>query len=196
MPAISPMDYAKKIGKRPQVVYGWIRKQGLPAFKDEKTGKLMLDEEVADRWVAERESKTPQERAAEARTTPTLKEKQIIRYERLPDTKLQSIAQVQKWDPYDSLVFVKKSNGHDFPFTPESLRERIKKGEIIVEDPENVLIFVIQEYEARGKTEIATALRQVCERFGIKEVPPTKDGRELSWEMIEEGFKAVGKRLV
>lgn len=69
---LSPIEVAKLAEVRPQMVYNYIHNGYIDAERDETTGKLRIDREVAEAWVAkyqankvEREAKRAAKREAE-----------------------------------------------------------------------------------------------------------------------------------
>lgn len=56
---VTPIQYAKMIGKQPQQVYGWLRENKVPAeaiHKDAVSGKQYLNVEMMNAWFATRQS--------------------------------------------------------------------------------------------------------------------------------------------
>jgi len=67
---IKPVELAKKLEIRPQIVYGWIRTGGLPVHvideAYEGSGNQMISEDEYGMWVAERASKKADREAKKA----------------------------------------------------------------------------------------------------------------------------------
>lgn len=198
MAFVKPVAWAKSVGVKPQIVYNWIKSKKV-LFEQREDG-FYIDEdaavEVLKRGVSpkafvqpgevkERRLQERKERKQKLVRAPrTIEEGTIVAWPRYPKGGVTFAKVVSKTGSYTSIL---TTTGLEVPFTHESLRDHIRKGEILILEPRVVLEFLRDAAQTEEQREI---LEIAIEKFSASEYNNSGGGSDALDTAEEEGGEA------
>jgi hypothetical protein len=169
MGTISPMQLAKKLGVRPQALYGLIRRGKIKS--KEVGGKIFVDEDEATNVLrySQRPPKQEGDEDGDAakrrveRDTPT---GTILGYQVNPSSP-HTRRHIQMQQVGRNLIKAHDTAGHRIDYIrTDRWEELMKNRKLIVEGPETLLHMVAYQLDLKGEEEAAASLRAWIEQWG------------------------------
>lgn len=153
---INPMKLAEKLGVRPQLIYGMIRRERISTKVF--SGKTYVSEAVMTRAVLHRRQ-VRKKKIKPGEIDPT-EEGSIVSWDVDP-TGERRVLQVQS--AREHLATLKDTKGRTVELRTGGLSQRIKEGQIAIEEPWALLEMVAKQWELQSQPHLYVSLSEWIE---------------------------------